>query len=135
MADASLSQHVDTGLGAVTNCKADVYGPQVGYGVHDCLDTGQETQTLRRHFGIILTAILQACIQHCCVSKTCMAAQLGMSQFPVHWELSVSTGVFLYDIKLVMHTDALQPSLPVLACALSCRAFSILATQWHASCA
>ena len=30
MADSSLSQHVDTGLGAVTNCKADVYGPKVG---------------------------------------------------------------------------------------------------------
>ena len=29
MADASLSQHVDTGLGAVANCRADIYGPQV----------------------------------------------------------------------------------------------------------
>lgn len=33
MADASLSQHVDTGLGAVTNCRADIYGPEV---IVDC---------------------------------------------------------------------------------------------------
>ena len=29
MADASLAQHVDTGHGAVINCKADIYGPKV----------------------------------------------------------------------------------------------------------
>lgn len=36
MADASLSQHVDTGLGAISNCRADVYGPKVGYSVPHC---------------------------------------------------------------------------------------------------
>lgn len=29
MADASLSQHIDTGLGAVSTCRTEIYGPKV----------------------------------------------------------------------------------------------------------
>ena len=43
MADSSVSQHVDTGLGAVANCKADVYGPQVGCHVLAVQTSGMKT--------------------------------------------------------------------------------------------
>ena len=70
MADSSLTQHVDAGLGAVTNCKADVYGPQVGCGVLGCLGTRQETRPLSHQFWFRLAGA-----QHCFVRKACMAAQ------------------------------------------------------------
>ena len=68
MADASLSQHVDTGLEAVTNCKADVYGPQVDCNVPGCPISG------RNEILIWCCPYRNAAVMHA-VLTACTAAQ------------------------------------------------------------
>ena len=61
MADASQSQHVDTGLGAVTNCKADIYGPTVGCVVPDYIHHWQHIRPVTQHTSCCLDASALLC--------------------------------------------------------------------------